>query len=536
MKIGLAQIEVLAGQPELNTAKILKYIEQAKNQNCDAVIFPAATISGVYFNETPAFLNECENFVQEVVAATSNITVIFGNVKDIIVAFNKNITRRVTDGISSAFVGDLENEKIGFILEPSTYAHGRISRRETFCAKNAKDAACPMFYLNSIGIQNTGKTIYTFDGNSAVYNSKGEIVKRLPPYTETLETISTAKIEQLPALDPYDEKEIAEIYRALNFGVDKFLKQIHMSKVVIGISGGIDSAIAAALYTKVLGAENVYLVNMPSVFNSMTTRNLSEQLAKNLGCKYAVVTIQNSVDSTIHQLELTPVTFLQNNSTEEIKISSFVRENLQARDRSGRVLATIAATIGGGFTCNANKAESTIGYATLYGDCAGVLSATADLWKFQVYDLARYLNKEIYCREVIPQGIIDIVPSAELSDAQNVDEGKGDPLHYDYHDYLFRAFVEKLLTPEDILNLYLEKNLEAEIGCSAGLVEKYFETPADFTADLEKWWKQYQGIAVAKRIQAPPVIAVSNRPFGSFVEPQNAPHFTKKYFELKNRF
>ena len=126
------------------------------------------------------------------------------------------------------------------------------------------------------------------------------------------------------------------------------------------------------------------------------------------------------------------------------------------------------------------------------------------------------------------------MPSAELSDAQNVDEGKGDPLHYDYHDYLFRAFVEKLLTPEDILQLYLDKNLEAEIGCSAGLVEKYFSTPAEFIADLEKWWKKYQGIAVAKRIQAPPILAVSSRPFGSFAESQNAPHFTKKYFEMKN--
>ena len=190
--------------------------------------------------------------------------------------------------------------------------------------------------------------------------------------------------------------------------------------------------------------------------------------------------------------------------------------------------------MGGGFTCNANKAETTIGYATLYGDCAGVLAATADLWKFQVYELANYLNAEIYGREVIPQGIIDIVPSAELSDAQNVDEGKGDPLHYDYHDYLLRAFVEKTLTPEDILNLYIEKNLEAEIGCRAGLAEKYFPTAEEFVADLEKWWRQYQGIAVAKRIQAPPLLAVSARPFGSFAESQNAPHFTKKYFELKN--
>ena len=523
MKLGLAQIEVTAGQPALNAAKILTFIEQAKTQNCDAVIFPAGAISGLYFNESPAIQREIDDYINDIVAASSNITVIFGD------AYCELCAAQNGSWIKT------ENLNFDFQIKnlDESFAFNEVAMREKFYSSIAAKNNQPLIYVNSVGIQNTGKTIYTFDGCSKVYNSRGEIVKRLPPFTEILEVIDTAEIDNLPVLPAQNEKSVAQIYRALNFGVSKFLQQIHMSKIVIGISGGIDSAVAAALYTKILGAENVLLVNMPSVFNSETTRHLSEQLAKNLGCKYAVVTIQNSVDSTIRQLELTPINFLSDGSSEEIKISSFVRENLQARDRSGRVLATLAATVGGGFTCNANKAETTIGYATLYGDCAGVLAATADLWKFQVYELAHYLNDEIYGREVIPQGIIDIVPSAELSDAQNVDEGKGDPLHYDYHDYLFRAFVENELTPEDILNSYVEKNLEETIGCRAGLVQKYFPTAKDFTADLEKWWKQFQGIAVAKRIQAPPLIAVSNCPFGSFEESQNVPYFTKKYFELK---
>jgi len=512
LKIGIAQIEIAAGQPAVNTAKILKFIEQAKTQNCKAVIFPSKAISGIYFNESPAILREVDECFKEIKAASPNILISF------------------SDGSFTAFEDNLE---IIVRNDVDSFAFDVISEREKFYSSLAEQNNCPLIFVNAVGIQNTGKTIWTYDGSSAIYNSRGEKIKSLPAFTETFEVIDTAEIEKLPALPAQNEKPVAQIYRALNFGAEKFLKQINMKKIVIGISGGIDSAVAAAFYTKILGAENVYLVNMPSVFNSMTTRNLSEQLAKNLGCKYSVVTIQNSVDSTIRQLELTPITFLTDNSTEDIQISSFVRENLQARDRSGRVLATLAASIGGGFTCNANKAETTIGYATLYGDCAGVLAATADLWKFQVYELAHYLNDEIYGREVIPQGIIDIVPSAELSDAQNVDEGKGDPLHYDYHDYLFRAFVEKKLTPEDILNFYIEKNLEEKIGCRAGLVQKYFSTAENFIADLEKWWKQFQGIAVAKRIQAPPLIAVSACPFGSFTESQNAPYFTKKYFELK---
>ena len=290
-------------------------------------------------------------------------------------------------------------------------------------------------YVGNVGVQNTGKTIYIFDGGSAVFNSRGEVVQIAEPFAECLNFIEFEEIDKMPALELPEVSEAEKIYRAISYGVKTFLEQIGVKKVVIGVSGGIDSAVAAALYTKVIGAENVYLVNMPSVFNSATTKNLSEQLAKNLGCKYYVVPIQESVDWTVKQLE-----------SVGLNVSNFVKENIQARDRSSRILAAIAASVGGVFTCNANKAESTVGYATLYGDAAGFLSALADLWKYQVYDLARYLNEKIYGFEAIPQGIIDIVPSAELSTAQNVDEGKGDPLRYPYHDYLLRTFAESNFT------------------------------------------------------------------------------------------
>ncbi len=534
MKIGLAQIEIAAGRPEINSAKILNFVEQAKSQECDAVIFPAATISGRLFTAQAAFLRECENYCKEIIAASEGITIIFGNINDIFVANDGKLAHHLRDKF--IFTGDLDEMHLCFAFDSAPFVIGNNLERDKLNTARVAEVKCPLIYVNGVGMQNSGKTVYTFSGESAVYNSAGKAVVRVEPYVETLQVVDFDEIENMPEIEMETEPEVAEIYRALNYGVDKFLKQIGMSKVVIGISGGIDSAVAAALYTKILGAENILLVNMPSVFNSATTRNLSEQLAKNLGCKYAVVPIQKSVDSTVRQLELTPVNFLRDDSTEEIKISGFVRENLQARDRSGRILATLAAALGGGFTCNANKAESTIGYCTLYGDSAGFLAATADLWKFQVYDLARYLNEKIYEREVIPQGIIDIVPSAELSDAQNVDEGKGDPLHYDYHDYLFRAFVEKLAAPEDILNWYAEKNLEAQIGCAEGLVAKYFPTAKDFIADLERWWKQFTGIAVAKRIQSPPIMAVTSRAFGSFAESQNGVHFTQNYQVLKSKF
>ena len=492
MRIAYAQMKVAAGHPDINTKKILQLIDEAKTGGADVLIFPELAIAGHMLGETQnqrSFQRDCERCREKIISAAKNIVVVMNE---------------ADCGLD-----------VRFSCEP-------FSLNKDFSAKNVNR---PLIRVGFVGIQNTGKTIYTFDGASAVFNSRGEVIQRAEPFKEALNFVELDEIDKMPAITlPNVISEAEKIYQAINFGVKEFLNQIGMKKVVIGVSGGIDSAVAAAIYVKVLGAENIYLVNMPSRFNSATTKNLSEKLANNLGCKYFVVPIQESVDWTVKQLE-----------NVGLNVSSFVKENIQARDRSSRILAAIAASIGGGFTCNANKAESTVGYATLYGDEAGFLSALADLWKFQVYELANYLNKEIYGFEAIPQGIIDIVPSAELSNAQNVDEGKGDPLHYPYHDYLFRAFAENNLTPEDILIWYAENSLENKIGCQNGLVDKYFNTAQDFITDLERWWRQFTGMGVAKRIQSPPILAVTDFPYGARLESQNGVHFTKNYLELKDK-
>lgn len=220
----------------------------------------------------------------------------------------------------------------------------------------------------------------------------------------------------------------------------------------------------------------------------------------------------------------------------QLSVSPFVTENIQARDRSARILAGVAAAFGGGFTCNANKSEMTVGYSTLYGDQAGFLAVLGDLWKHQVYALAEYLNDHVYGREILPRKIINLVPSAELSFDQAVDQGKGDPIQYAYHDFLFRAFMEhwNRATPEDILYWYREGILGEKIGCPKGLVQKLFPNAKEFINDLERWWKLYSGMGVAKRIQAPPVLAVSRRAYGfDHREAQNGPYFTAKYLEMK---
>ena len=550
MKIALISMEVVPGRPDRNAATMRGKIAEAKAAGANLALFPALSLSGLFLGgvwKQPAFLRDCAAYAEEIAAAADGITVVFGNaaeaesctsVRRTLMEARDGMLREVahnplhgTGNTFAPLLYELPNENIILAADVSPFpiCFGAGSLAET-----AREKRKNIFYINTLGLQDKGKTVYAFPGRAYVFSAAGERVTMSPAYTEGITVVDT---DTLPApILSHAEPPIAPIHRMLRYAVQKFLARIHMERVVIGISGGIDSAVAAALYVDAIGAENVLLINMPSQFNSATTKGLAAQLADNLGCRHMIVPIEESVAHTVTQLTEIPIMGKPAAEGEHLTISSFVRENIQARDRSGRVLSTVAAAWGAGFTCNANKAESTVGYATLYGDQAGFLSALADLWKYQVYDLARYLNEAVYGREVIPQGIIDIVPSAELSDAQNVDEGKGDPIRYPYHDHLFRAFAENNETPEDILAHYAEGNLDAHIGCEHGLVGTYFPTTADFIADLERWWRLYTGMAVAKRIQSPPLLSVTGRAYGSdHPESQIGAYETIAYRTLKEK-
>ncbi len=550
MKIALISMEVVPGRPDRNAATMRGKIAEAKAAGANLALFPALSLSGLFLGgvwKQPAFLRDCAAYAEEIAAAADGITVVFGNaaeaegctgVRRTLMEARDGVLREVAHsplhGAGNQFAPllyEMPNENIILAADASPFP---ICFGASALAKTAHEKRKNIFYINTLGLQDKGKTVYAFPGRAYVFSAAGERVTMSPDYTEGITVVDT---DALPApILSHAEPPIAPVHRMLRYAVQKFLARIHMERVVIGISGGIDSAVAAALYVDAIGAENVLLINMPSQFNSATTKGLAAQLADNLGCRHMIVPIEESVAHTVTQLTEIPIMGKPAAEGEHLTISSFVRENIQARDRSGRVLSTVAAAWGAGFTCNANKAESTVGYATLYGDQAGFLSALADLWKYQVYDLARYLNEAVYGQEVIPQGIIDIVPSAELSDAQNVDEGKGDPIRYPYHDHLFRAFAENNETPEDILAHYAEGNLDAHIGCEHGLVGTYFPTTADFIADLERWWRLYTGMAVAKRIQSPPLLSVTGRAYGSdHPESQIGAYETIAYRTLKEK-
>lgn len=408
-------------------------------------------------------------------------------------------------------------------------------RNRTFSKQSAK-YRLPILYVNNIGIQNNGKTIFTFDGQSTIYHPNGSNETLLPPFQEINKIFDYTKKQGIQITPTQsNEPEIKQIFESLQYGTKLFLKQLGIKKVVIGLSGGIDSAVAAALYATILKPEDLLLVNMPSQFNAELTKNLAFALASNLGCFYTQIPIDESVALSKKQIDQLTITSPNQKLTKTLQLSPFALENIQARDRSSRILSALSVAFGGGFTSNANKTETTVGYSTLYGDHAGFLANLADLWKYHVYELGEYINNNIYQKEVIPKGIFTVVPSAELSEKQDVTKGLGDPIIYEYHDRLFQSWVERWVraTPETILHWYQKGTITKELHLLKP-IDHYFASTKDFIDDLERWWNLYQGMAIAKRIQAPPILAITRRAFGfDHRESQCGAYYTSNYHKLK---
>ncbi len=394
-------------------------------------------------------------------------------------------------------------------LSASPWTFGKNNardRRVRFLQQECGDGFVPFLYVNCVGAQNNGKNIITFDGGSTVYNANGEIIDLVEqPYSQQL---LIADDVAAPSRERVKDSKIAQKYQALLEGIRSY-----PSTWLIGLSGGIDSSVVAALLAAACGPENITGINMPYIYNSQQTRQAAAQVAENLGIRFLSVPIGDIVESVNQTLNREVL------EKAGADLQSLTRENIQAKIRGTDILSNLSGNLGTLFTNNGNKLEIALGYATLYGDVDGALAVLGDLTKVEVFDMARYLNREIYRKEVIPQALIPdelfrfdengIPPTAELKEEQI------DPMKFGYHDALLDAvtnFQKKSM--EDIARWYLDGTLEANLDISTELIQRWgIDSPQTFVKDLE-WFFDCIQKNVFKRIQSPPIILTSKSAFG----------------------
>jgi NAD+ synthase (glutamine-hydrolysing) len=323
-------------------------------------------------------------------------------------------------------------------LSASPYWEGKQALRRRMVGAVAKRHGVPAAMVAQVG----GNDSLIFDGASFVVDAAGETVLAANSFAEDLIVFDTKDLANhpTPAL-PQDGVEAA--WNALVLGVRDYVRKCGFSKVLLGLSGGIDSAVVAAIAVDALGAENVLGVGMPSEYSSTGSVEDARALAHNLGIRFEVVAIRDTVDALARSLDpiFTGTPF------------GLAEENMQARIR-GTLLMSVSNKFGHLVLTTGNKSEMSVGYCTLYGDMVGALAVIGDVWKTRVYELARYANRS---REVIPQDTITKPPSAELRPDQK-DTDSLPP--YEVLDPILQAYVERYQSAEQIaesLHLELEK-------------------------------------------------------------------------------
>jgi len=395
-------------------------------------------------------------------------------------------------------------------ISSSPYHSGKLEEREALLKNRALHNRAVVCYVNLIG----GQDELVFDGNSLIVNESGHILLRGKQFEENLMVydIDVSQLLKLRAADkayqqskrsfdpPYKIElidfqldgdrtrqrnplpqpqqtrldPVAEVYQALVLGTRDYVRKNGFNKAVLGLSGGIDSALTAAVAVDALGADNVIGVAMPSFFSSSSSLEDAEQLAKNLGITYLVIPIQKTFEA--YQKMLRP-TFTD-------RPFDVTEENIQARIR-GNIIMALSNKFGWIPLTTGNKSEISVGYCTLYGDMAGGFAVIKDVPKTLVYQLAKKLN-EIKGRDIIPQNTITKPPSAELRPDQK-DEDSLPP--YDILDPILAEYVEKDASPEQIIAL----------GFDAATVRRVIRL-----VDLNEY----------KRRQGPPGVKITPRAFG----------------------
>lgn len=350
-------------------------------------------------------------------------------------------------------------------ISASPYCMGKNSMKWDMISSIARKHEVPIVYVNQVG----GNDSLVFDGNSFFVNRKGEFSARAKAFEEDLIIIDTNDNTSMAV--PVEDT-LEDIRKALVLGIRDYLRKCGFRDVVVGLSGGIDSALTAALAAEALGPDHVTGITMPSVYSSRGSVDDSALLAKNLGIRISTIPI----NSLFEQYKQTLSGMFQG------RPEDVTEENIQARIR-GNLLMSVSNKFGSLLLTTGNKSELATGYCTLYGDMSGGLAVISDVPKTLVFKLAKHLNRE---REIIPNTTIEKPPSAELRENQK-DEDSLPP--YDILDQVLECYVEKRMSSEEIVKLGFPESLVADI--------------------LKK-----VNINEYKRIQAAPGLKVTSKAFG----------------------
>jgi NAD+ synthase (glutamine-hydrolysing) len=357
---------------------------------------------------------------------------------------------------------------VNISASPFDYDHDQ-DRKEVI-RQNVLKYHLPMVYCNAVGSQ----TEIVFDGGSLVYTAKGELVKEMKYFEEdyylaevnTEHTGSQSSVDHSIHLEVFDkemrvgkvadpnqvlgyltqESNIAQIHQALILGIRDYFSKMGFNKAILGSSGGIDSAVTLALACEALGRENVMAVLMPSPYSTSHSVSDGEELSRNLGNPYEIIPIRDVYESFLSSLK--PV-------FKDLPFS-IAEENIQSRTR-GNLLMGIANKFGYILLNTSNKSELATGYGTLYGDMAGGLSVLGDVYKMQVYALARYINRN---GEVIPFNIISKPPSAELRPGQKDSDSLPE---YEVLDKVLYQYIERRQGPREIISMGIDESLVKRI-------------------------------------------------------------------------
>ncbi|NHI00964.1 NAD+ synthase [Oceanimonas sp. MB9] len=481
LTLALAQLNTTVGAIEANTQLMLAAVSEATAQGAELVLFPELAVTG-YPPEDLLYRDDLHTRVDtalaELAAASQGVALVVGHpwrdggrlynaasffyqgkllgryFKQLLPNYGVFDEKRYFAAGTEPCVIEFKGHKLGLLIcedvwEPapmaaakaagaelvlslnaSPYHKGKAWIRKDLLAQRSRDNALPLVYLNQVG----GQDELVFDGRSKVFNAEGELTQSLPAFADTLALVTVEQGAPVPGTIQPALEPLAEVYQALVLATRDYVNKNGFNGAVLGLSGGIDSALTLAIAVDALGKDRVQAVMMPFRYTASISVEDAKEEAEHLGVEFDIVSIEPMFDAFMGQLA--PMFAGTERDTTE--------ENLQARSR-GVLLMAISNKRRRLVLTTGNKSEVAVGYCTLYGDMVGGFAPIKDVPKTLVFELSRYRNTLGY---VIPQRVIDRPPSAELAPDQ-LDQDSLPP--YDVLDAILEGYVEQDKSLADLL-------------------------------------------------------------------------------------